>query len=349
MRKYALWIIAGCFYCSGFVQLARWWTRRSRGKLVILNYHCAAGGNLRNHLRYLHRHYRVMHLESALEELSSPKKPERGDNRIPLVLTFDDGYRDNYTHGFPLARQLQVPLTIFLVPGYIDSGARFWWREAEHLVSCAQVDEAVFEGRCYRLSQVEQRQALAVAIDARLRSAPTVDEREKFLEAVRELLRVSPAAVPGEEPTLPLTWEEVREMEKSGWVSFGAHTMHHPILAQLTDPAEVRYEVEKCRAVLEAQLGHPVRSFAYPVGQLQHIGEDVVRAVQQAGYCWALTTRYGLNTSRSDPFLLRRIEADVDQHWLVIAAEAAGLWGFFSRLRWVPAIRGRLTAPFRKG
>jgi peptidoglycan/xylan/chitin deacetylase (PgdA/CDA1 family) len=132
-------------------------------------------------------------------------------------------------------------------------------------------------------------------------------------------------------------------MEESGWVSFGAHTMHHPILAYLTDPQELQSEVEECRTMLEKQLGHPVRMFAYPVGQLQHIGADVLRAVRQAGYDWALTTRYGFNTPHTDPHLLRRIEVDVDQHWLVIAAETAGLWGFFSRLRWLPPIRKYLT------
>src|SRR5205085_8050130 len=105
----------------------------------------------------------------------------------------------------------------------------------------------------------------------------------------------------------------------------------------------VQREVEECRTALEKQLGHPVRIFAYPVGQLQHIGENVLRIVGQAGYGWALTTRYGFNTPRTDPHLLRRIEVDVDQHWLLIAAEAAGLWGFFSRLRWLPAIRKHFT------
>ena len=52
---------------------------------------------------------------------------------------------------------------------------------------------------------------------------------------------------------------------------------------------------------------------------------------------------YGFNTQQSDPYLLRRIEVDVSQHWLVMAAEAAGLWGFFSRLRWIPIIRKYLT------
>lgn len=79
--------------------------------------------------------------------------------------------------------------------------------------------------------------------------------------------------------------------------------------------------------------------FYYSIGQLEHIGDIVLQAVRQAGYDWALTTRYSFNTPRSDPYLLRRVEVDMSQCWLVMAEETAGLWGFFSRLRWIPAIR----------
>ena len=59
--------VAACFYYSGAVRLARWWHRR-RAYTIVLNYHAASGGYLREHMRYLRRHYRVMHLEAALEE-----------------------------------------------------------------------------------------------------------------------------------------------------------------------------------------------------------------------------------------------------------------------------------------
>jgi peptidoglycan/xylan/chitin deacetylase (PgdA/CDA1 family) len=380
MRKRLLTFIAACFYYSGLVGLARWWIKQRQHSVIVLNYHCASGGDLRRHLLYLRRHYRILHLEAALEELYTPRKDflsdqlseARGaslvagldknsdssvvgrktkkdrsnpcDHRIPLVLTFDDGYSDNYTHAFALARELQVPITIFLIPGYIDSGEYFWWREGKRLVCRAQVDEAAIEGHIYHLNQPGERKALVQAIDTRLRHAKSVAEREAFLATARKALAVPLAIAPEEEPTLPLTWSQVREMEESGWVSFGSHTMHHPILAYLTDPVEVQREVGECHAMLEQQLGHPVRTFAYPVGQLQHIGNNVLHAVQQAGYDWALTTMYGFNTARSNPYLLRRIEVDVSQSWLVMAAEAADLWGFFSRLRWIPAIRSYLMS-----
>jgi len=347
MRKRILTFIAACLYYSGLIKLARWWIGRSGQHLVILNYHQATGGDLRRHLLYLRRHYRILHLEAAMEELSMPSKNGKqvGDRRTPVVLTFDDGYYDNYTHALALARELRMPFTIFLVPGYVESGDYFWWREGNRLVSHTQMREATIEGRIYRLDQPQERNGLAEAILTRLCQATSVAERQEFLRFVRQALPVPPSVAPEEKPALPLKWAEVREMEESGWVSFGAHTMYHPILAYLTDPTEVQREVEECRIMLEQQLGHPVRTFAYPIGQLQHIGDNAIRAVQKAGYEWAFTTLYGFNTPRSDPHLLRRIEVDVSQHWLVMAAETAGLWGFFSRLRWISAIR---KAPYRE-
>jgi peptidoglycan/xylan/chitin deacetylase (PgdA/CDA1 family) len=333
--------IAGLFYYSGLVRVSRWYTRHSGQSLIILNYHRMAGGDLNSHLLYLRRHYRLLPLEEALEELYTTCKGRRYklDKRLALVLTVDDGYHDNYTHGLPLVRELEVPITIFLIPGYIESGDYFWWLESKGLVSSARVSEVTIESRTYRLNQPDEQKALAQAIDERLCYATSVAEREAFLISVRQLLAISSSVADVEEGSLPLKWNEIREMEESGYISFGAHTMHHPILSYLSDPTEVQYEVERCRIMLEQNLGHPVRTFAYPVGQLEHIGENVISVVQRAGYDWALTTINGFNTPQSNPYLLRRIEADVNQHWLVIAAEAAGLWGFISRLRWVPFIQ----------
>ncbi len=338
-------LVAACFYYSGLVKLARWWTQRSGKRLIILTYHRATGEELRRHLLYLRRHYRMLHLEEALEELytSSKDGKYKRDRRTMLVLTFDDGYRDNYTHGFALAQELQVPITIFLIPGYIESGNYFWWLEPEHLIRHAQVNKVTIEGQTYCLEQPEERNILAQTIDARARHATSIAEREAFLATVREVLAVPPSLT-AEEEVHPLTWTEVRKMEESGWVSFGAHSMRHHILAYLTNSKEVQYEVEECRTVLERQLGHLVRTFAYPVGKPEDIGEMTLRAVREAGYDWAVTTIYGINTPQSNPYLLWRVASEVSRHWLVMAAETSGIWRFFSPL-WknsiVSKVRGR--------
>jgi peptidoglycan/xylan/chitin deacetylase (PgdA/CDA1 family) len=349
MSKQVETLIAACFYYSGLVKLARWWQRRSRQGLIILNYHCAAGGDLQRHLFYLRRHYRILHLDTALDELfnSSENCSPKRDRRPPLVLTFDDGYHDNYRYAMALACKLQIPITLFLVPGYIESGSRFWWLEPDHLVQHAQVSEVMVEGRTYHLDKLDEQKALAHAIDLRLRHATSVAEREEFLASVHNALPGASLVVAEEKDILPLTWAEVQAMRKCEWVSFGAHTMHHPILAYLTDPIELQYEVSECRQVLERQLGRPMRSFAYPVGKSEHIGVMVPYAVQAAGYDWALTTIDGVNFAQSDPYLLHRFTVDISQHWLLIAAKVSGVWPFFTRFyrRTITLIQKSLRRP----
>src|SRR5437763_7914160 len=116
MRKRLGIVAAACFYYSGLVKLVRWWRQHWGQRVILLSYHRATGGDLRSHLLYLRRHYRLLHLEEALKELYSPPQDgkDRRDRRTALVLTFDDGYRDNYTHGFALARELEIAFTIFL-------------------------------------------------------------------------------------------------------------------------------------------------------------------------------------------------------------------------------------------
>ena len=333
-------LLAWFLYYSGLVGLARLWSQRSGPTLSILCYHNAAGGYLREHLLYLRRHYRLLHLEAALEELYAPCKDKRWreDRRPLLALTFDDGYHDFLTCAMPLACELQIPLTSFLIPGYIEDGKRFWWLEPESLLLHAQVEQATLQGCVYSLQNPVERQKLRAAIEAGLRYAPSVAQRETFLATVYATLAVSSSdELDGQAKALmPLNWAEVREMEQSQWISFGAHTMHHPVLAYLTNPAELTYEISESRALLEEQLKRPIRSFAYPVGKDEHIGGSVKEAVKAAGYAWAVTTLHGLNTPHTDPHFLARIVVDVDQHWLMIAAKTSGLWDFLVHLGRIP-------------
>lgn len=328
-NRIRIWISA-CFYYSGLLSLVRWWTQRSRPSLTILYYHQAARGYLRSHLLYLRRHYRILDLEKALEELYMPAKAasQQKDQRSLLALTFDDGYYDNYTHAFPLASELQIPITIFLIPGYMEHGNAFWW--ATRLLRLARVEQVTLEGHTYHLENLEERKALAQAIDVSFSQCTTAKEREKFLIHLHKMLAVPDSVALREEPVPLLTWAQAREMQESGWVSFGAHTIHHPDLGSLLDPTEVQHEVRTCRTMLEQQLAQPIHSFAYPFGS---IGDHGLGAVKQAHYDWAVTTIPGANTCQSAPHLLRRRNIGVNKHWLVMATETAGIWEFFSRLK----------------
>ena len=321
-------LLAVSLYYSGLVPLVRWGRRRMRPRLLILVYHRSSGEPLRRQLRYLRRHYRVLPLEQALEELygGGDGAGAAGDSRTPLSITFDDGYLDTYLHAAAQARELQVPITVFLVPGYTEAQENFWWYETARLARKARVGAATVAGRTYVLGNPRHRRQLAGALYEVTQRCGSVAERESFLARAREMLDVDRETESQDPGARPVTWGEVGAMREGGWTSFGAHTLHHPVLAHLEDPAELKREVGDSRRLLERRLGDTVRCFAYPLGRAEHIGPDGVRAVRAAGYEWALTTQRGVNSPRTNPYLLRRIGVGGEQDWLVLAAELAGVW-----------------------
>jgi peptidoglycan/xylan/chitin deacetylase (PgdA/CDA1 family) len=340
------------FYYTGMVRLALWWRSRSGPYLVIVNYHRASGGNLRDHMQYFRRHYRVLALDQALQELYEDsarsgravreRRRGKGRSRPSLVLTFDDGYLDSYTHAMRYAQELELPITVFPVPTYVDNGAYSWWLAPPYLVEHTTLQNVSIGGEHYDLTRDSDRRSLRDAIDASLRNAGSVAERETFLADVERRLDVElPRRVDGrrDDPALSVTWDELREMESSGWVSVGAHTMNHPVLVCLTDDEELKREVEQPRALLEERLGHSVSTFTYPIGKMRHIGERGVQAVRDAGYQSGLTTIEGVNRRDTDPVVLRRLPGSLHVHWLLLASEFAGLLGILSRLR---SLRARL-------
>lgn len=354
MRERIRLFLAVCFYYSGLVRLALWWKQRNGPYLTIMNYHEAlfyhqalygleaiydrktSRGQLYDQMRFFRRHYRVLPLEEALDEFFSGRRNPH-DKRPLLALTFDDGYLDNYVEAFRCARELQVPIAIFLVPGSIESGVCFWWFAADYLADTTSVEKVIVDEQTYLLAEPGVRKELARAIDTHLRQASSIAERERFLSEIQQALEVQlPRRVEGkpwDDLLLPVTWEQVHEMEESGWVSFGAHTLNHPILSRLTDSEELRREVSECRVTLEQRLGHPVYAFVYPVGKMEHIGEQCREAIKSAGYKWAFTTVEGVNNSQADTLLLQRLPGDVATHWLIMASDLVGLLGIVSRLR----------------
>jgi len=103
------------------------WRYRGKDNLLILRYHSV--GDKRRHevnvkmwafkeqMRYLVKNYSIMPLKGAINALYG----KEGVKKCTVVITFDDGYRDNYYQAFGVLRNLAIPATIFLVAEYIGT------------------------------------------------------------------------------------------------------------------------------------------------------------------------------------------------------------------------------------
>lgn len=103
-------------------------------------------------------------------------------------------------------------------------------------------------------------------------------------------------------------WDQVRELDRTGLITIGAHTINHRNLAMLS-PAEQEYEIKEGKRVLEREICHPVRHFAYPYGAYDATSVQLVRA---AGYLTAVTVMPGTFQPAGSRFELRRVRTTFD-------------------------------------
>jgi len=246
-------------------------------------------------MEMLRKFFNVLPLEELVERAGKSDIPARA-----IAITFDDGYRDNYQNAFPILKRLNLPATIFVTTGAIDSDAPLWhdtlfnafWRTQRKAIS--------INGTEYPLNTVTEKRYAVDALRQYLRSYP-LENRNTLIHKITAQLEVPVQFCSNE---LYLSWDQIREMSHAN-ITFGAHTVTHPILTQLS-AREMTDEITISKTTLERQLGCPVRLFAYPNGGRGDFDEGVKRVLKEADFLCAVTILWGTNNLCTDPFELRR-------------------------------------------
>ncbi len=252
------------------------------------------------HLQHLTRHYRVISLEEAAKALQSGAPlPENA-----VVITFDDGYRDNYTVALPLLEKYGVPATVFVVTSAID-GKPFWFDEIQRWFGQTHAATLLFRetGEEFSLTGRDARRKALERVISTLKALPGA-RLPAVLADLRSDLRVGEETAPVERETL--TWDEVRAMASSNRIAIGAHTVTHPILPNLA-PEEIAREIRDSVETISRELNQPVRFFAYPNGDC-NMGAR--QAVRETNLVACSTGGGGFNPPGSDLTGLSRLGAD---------------------------------------
>ncbi|AHL77384.1 polysaccharide deacetylase [Stutzerimonas stutzeri] len=246
-------------------------------------------------LAWLRQHFVCVPLEDLLTA------PSDGLTRI--ALTFDDGWRDNAEVAYPLLAHYRVPASIFLSTDFIGNPRGFWWESIGETLWCS----AGAPARSLLLQRLAE--CGAPPLPANFDSLPE-RRRSRALAIYLQSLKALPAttlqhlanACP-QEALHAMNWEQVAELERSGWVRFGPHGAGHGILTKLDDAA-LTDDLQRSHLALATHCQTPLPIYCYPNGDHD---SRVRQAVAQLGYRRALGTHPGLYRDGDDPLALARI------------------------------------------
>lgn len=328
----------------GFLSAAR---ELQRGRSVILTYHgvlsgdddaynylnynFVAAGTFEQQIQYLLRHYRPIRLADLVRSYRNNTPPPARS----VALTFDDGFANNCTVAFPILQKYGFPFTIFLTTGMLESpGAQLWSERVKRAVYLCPRESVVLPilGRdiqCQLESPGAREQATRRVLHMLKRSPPA--ERNAALLIIESACGRPELTARELERYEFLTWAQVRTMASAG-VEFGSHTVHHPILSTLDEPA-LRDELVASKRRIEAEIGQDCYAFAYPNGQPGDFGVREKRALQAAGYSCGLSLGGTLNPARPDPFELDRINIGRQFEGPVYQAAVTGVLGTLRTMR----------------
>ncbi len=231
----------------------------------------------------------------------------------PVLVTFDDGYRECHSTVLPILERHGARATFFVATSYLADGRMFWW-DFIGLVMRRCREKRIELSYPYPLTLDVGEGHDAAAVLLKLVKQHVGLDLDRFLEHLCHAAKVEWSR--DEERSIAdrllMRWNHVEELERAG-MEIQSHTRTHRVLQTLS-PSQLREELDGSRRELEAHLGVPVGAVAYPVGYpLSHL-DHVTEALRTAGYRWGFTNQTGANPLffRADPFDMRRIAMTLD-------------------------------------
>lgn len=306
VKIYLKRILATVFNLAGGFYLAK---RFSSPSVTIIAYHriiaddycgvrpyiAITESNLQRHIKFFKKHYTVISLEEAVSRI----KLKQIDKNY-LVITFDDGYQDNYSIGTKLFVNEKVRPIVFVTTGCVDNQRLLWPDRVRRIVYEAKIERSmqienpsilVNSDMNSRISAVKQIISFAKLLN--------IEDRDSYIAGIETVF-----GLPAMTERTMLSWDEIRNLRDNG-VDLGSHTVNHIILTTMSSES-VLAEVSVSKERIEAETGLPVKYFAYPNGTCHDFSEPVIFELNNAGYEAAVSTVRGVNRHDCDLFKLRR-------------------------------------------
>jgi len=310
---------------KGFLASAAGWTLvaplRPRGAYVLMYHRITGPGdffggvseeNFRRQMRWVRDHCTPVWPEDVLRAAACAKR-----GKPPVVVTFDDGYRDYRTRAYPILRDLDIPAAVFLATQLVDQGGLLWTERLEWAArrsTAAEVPLPWQPGHVAALGDDASRVAFVRDAKARLKEAPDATRRA-WLDALLE--HFGPGDPDASLGRQMLTWDDVRACASG--TCFGGHSHSHPILSRLEGPA-LELEIRTCRARIREETGRAPIAFAYPNGRSCDFDERTRESLSRHGFRLSFSTIPGVNRTGVDRMALRRLH-----NWDSGAGELAAL------------------------
>ena len=279
--------------------------------------------NFEQHLQILKNYGQVI----SLEELELGLQKRKIINKS-IVITFDDGYLDNYTIAKPLLEKYKLPATFFITTKNIGTKELFWWDYLQILVFSSNlpqkfdlldydqtitfdlVDEAVLTPelklKYKNFSAYEEPKTIRAKSYYQLWEILQSKHDAEKVAIINKLKIWAGFNKKETQDFVCMSENQIRSIAANDLFTIGGHTSNHPVLSNLKK-VEQSKEILDNKGYLENLTNKPIKYFAYPSGKYN---QATLECVQENGFNLAVTTNHQITDKKSKHLQLGRFQVD---------------------------------------
>jgi peptidoglycan/xylan/chitin deacetylase (PgdA/CDA1 family) len=260
-------------------------------------------------IEHLRRHFEIISLNYLYDCMENSYKIDPSQ----ILLTFDDGYKNNLNIVAPFLSAYNIPFAVFISTRHIHEGKRFatyYLRTAIFWTEQKSIDIPTLDAN-FDISTEKKKVHAQNIISERLKSEP----QNVVALIVEDLIRSIPndrwleinSKFASDEP---MNWSEVRQLHSLG-VTIGSHCHDHAILHSRQSYTEIAGQLKTSKDLIEKNLGE-CKYFVYPNGEKDDIAFDALMSVKENEYLLGFTTVEGEIEKNSNRYLLPRISPPIN-------------------------------------
>ncbi|MCE3228436.1 MAG: polysaccharide deacetylase [Bacteroidetes bacterium] len=263
--------------------LKRYMDRERNGYCNVLLYHrvkdlksdpqqlCVGTHRFQQQLSSLKKDHAFLSIDEFCDIITNRKKFPKNS----LLITFDDGYADNYENALPVLEALDLQSVFYIATKTINTDSLFWWDEVD-LVFNSEENSAGLNDLAKKYNQSDKKSFYGFYLEA-CKMATSLERRNDLLSDLRNFTKLPKNLLPDYKS---LSLEQLKKLSASKNAVIGGHTINHLALGCLSEKDQ-RFEITESLKILSEILNKKITHFSFPYGEKKHYSDTTINVCKE--------------------------------------------------------------------
>ena len=258
-------------------------------------------------MRFLKKNCNVI----SINEIEKYKK-EKKIKKNTVIITFDDGFENNFKVAVPILKKLNLPCVFYISTGMIGKKDMFWVDKIEDIINRTKIKfiDLYLEKKVRFNLKSKSEKINAVKKIKKYCKSISAFKKDKLINNLSIITKIKPSNKYSKNYKV-MNWKQVKKIATNDLFEIGGHSFNHDILTRLP-VSKMKTNIKKSIVPLEKKLNKKIKHYSYPEGQSSDYNNNIKRYLRSLGIKICPTAIHGIAKLNDDNFEIKRIMVGIN-------------------------------------